>query len=84
MIPAQHISFFPGYDFILFWRQTMDGPTGLAIKKFESSLECASLSSGDMTWEQVRDRVFNKLDANERTLLLGGQPTIVYRSQHAL
>lgn len=84
MIPTQHISFFPGYDFILFWRQIMDGPTGLAIKKFEDSLECASLSTGDLTWEQVRDRAFDKLTQNERTLLLAWQPTIVYRSQHAL
>jgi hypothetical protein len=62
----------------------MDGPTGRAIREFESSLECAALSSGEMTWEQVRDRAFNKLTQDERTLLLGGQPTIVYRSQHAL
>jgi hypothetical protein len=81
VIPAQHISFFPGYDFILFWRQTMDGPTGLAIKKFECSLECAALSCGDLTWEHVRDRAYNKLDANERLLLLSWQPTLVYRSQ---
>lgn len=79
MIPAQHISFFPGYDFILFWRQTMGGPTSLAIKKFENSLECAALSSGDKTWEQARDRAFDKLDASERTLLLAWLPTIVYR-----
>ena len=84
MIPAQHISFFPGYDFILFWRQTMDGPTGRAIQKFENCLECALLSSGDMTWEQVRDRAFDKLTPSARTLLLGWQPTIVYRSKHAL
>jgi hypothetical protein len=83
VIPAGHVSFFPGYDFILFWPQTVTQSTKVAIAKFEAALKCASLEIGDMSWAQARDEAFAALTDQERSLITT-PPVLSFRSQHAL
>jgi hypothetical protein len=83
VIPAEHVSFFPGHSFILLWCQPVDPPTEEAIAKFEAALKCASFETGDLTWEQARDEAFAGLTAQERSLITA-PPVLSYRSQHAV
>lgn len=83
MIPAGHVSFFPGHSFILLWPQQVDQPTKTAIEKFEAAMKCASFESGNLTWEQVRDEAFAALAAPERSLITT-PPVLSFRSQHAV
>lgn len=83
MIPAGHVSFFPGHSFILIWRQTVNPSAKAAIEEFEAALKSASLETGDLTWEQARDEAFAALTEQERSLITA-PPVLSFRSQHAL
>lgn len=83
MIPAGHVSFFPGHSFMLIWPQQVNQPTKTAIEKFEAALKCASFETGDLTWEQARDEAFSALTAEERSLITA-PPVLSFRSQHAV
>ena len=83
MIPAGHVSFFPGHSFILIWPQQVDQPTKTAIEKFEAALKCAAFETGDLSWEQVCDEAFAALTARGAQSDYG-PPVLSFRSQHAV